>query len=149
MPMYVQAIAAPSFTLKPANRYIGTDAPEIVDASNWNYDWTQFYMSGGDDRVIAPAAGIAYYFDGGAGNDYFRGDILADIVYGEIGDDTLDGWYGADTLNGGDGKDALYGGEDNDILNGDAGDDALWGGIGNDRLAGGAGLDGPMAELHH
>ncbi|MDT3735118.1 MAG: putative Ig domain-containing protein [Denitratisoma sp.] len=106
--------------------------------------------------------------EGGAGDDYLRGDGGADLLFGGEGDDVLAGdadhsrldvrYHGDDELDGGAGNDSLYGqggndvlsgGEGNDTLMGDDaslpaakhGDDTLDGGDGDDLLVGAGGAD--------
>ena len=114
--------------------------------------------------AFVSATGAADILDGGAGNDYLRGDGGDDVLLGGIGvdtlygddetldgvtpgDDLLDGGAGNDQLFGGGGSDRLLGGADNDTLFGDflndpiGANDWLDGGSGNDTLAGGQGDD--------
>ena len=49
-------------------------------------------------RCRTPSNGVAYYFDGGRGNDKFTGDSAGDTAYGREAEDTLHGWSGDDFL---------------------------------------------------
>lgn len=114
------------------SEYNGSGYSNTLNSSNWNYSWTDFFMNNGNDTVITPSTGRAYYFDGGGGNDYFMGDTASDTAWGGTGRDTLYGYSGNDSLHGESGNDSLIGG---------AGNDNLWGGTGTDTLTGGTGTD--------
>ncbi len=95
------------------------------------------------------AAGAADVLDGGAGNDYLKGDAGDDILSGGPGNDQLFGddeagylvALGNDVLDGGTGDDLLAAGDGNDSLSGGAGIDELYGDKGADILDGGEGAD--------
>ena len=42
-------------TIAPA-----TNGADRLDLYNWNYDWTDFYMLGGDDYVDAQDPSVSY-----------------------------------------------------------------------------------------
>ncbi len=75
----------------------------------------QLGTSGAD--VMTADTGVAYYFNGGAGNDAITGGVNADFLVGGGGADMLDGGDGADTFIGGGGNDSFVGGAGVDTAN--------------------------------
>lgn len=98
------------------------------------------FRGGADDDIVAGGNGRDNLRGGDGWDDLFGGDGR-DFLRGDAGDDLLDGGYGRDLLRGGDGSDDLYGGGDNDRLFGEDGRDNLSGDAGSDKLFGGAGRD--------
>lgn len=91
-----------------------------------------------DDPVVADPDLVG---EGGAGDDFLRGQAGHDTLSGAAGQDFLSGADGQDELAGGDGADSLWGDLGDDTLAGDEGDDFLAGCEGNDLLSGGTGED--------
>lgn len=75
----------------------------------------QLGTSGAD--VMTADTDVAYYFNGGAGNDTITGGVNADFLVGGGGADVLDGGAGDDTFIGGGGNDTFVGGAGVDTLN--------------------------------
>lgn len=96
-----------------------------------------FWLDGGfgDDTLIGGDGNDV--LDGGQGNDWLYGMGGSDRLIGGEGDDYLNGGAGNDYLYGGTGRDYLLGGSGNDFLYGDEDEDTLLGGGGNDFLDGG------------
>ena len=76
--------------------------PVVVTAATGN----NFIGTAGDD-VAQSLVGLAWYADGGLGNDRLTGSSMADTILGGWGDDWLDGGAGPDILDGGPGFDTV------------------------------------------
>jgi Ca2+-binding RTX toxin-like protein len=80
----------------------------------------------GDENItLSSDLPVPVTVDGGAGNDWIRGDGGNDTFFGGPGNDRLEGYRGDDTLDGGDGEDELSGYSGADHLAGGPGNDIL------------------------
>lgn len=63
-----------------------------------------------DDMIDVSASSLAYYINGGMGDDSITGGTGNDFLVGGAGNDMLDGGAGADSFIGGGGNDTIMGG---------------------------------------
>ena len=96
---------------------------------------------GGNDTILAAAAGCPAGCHLGVGSQTFEGGEGDDVVFGERGNDILLGGPGNDQLFGGIGDDLLRGGPGNDRLAGGFGADSIDGEEGNDYVRGDSTID--------
>src|SRR5262245_17674825 len=102
----------------------GTNANDIVTVTSvpppsrgFGFASYKVTENGVSKTFLAEAVFGKIYFNGYAGNDFFRNDTALDTVaFGQDGNDTLVGGSGNDYLHGGNGVDSLYGQSGNDSL---------------------------------
>ncbi len=116
------------------------DVRDISGTARGSFDIVQLGTAGADTMTaINPA--LAYYFNGGNGNDTIRGGNGLDFLVGGGGDDLLVGGTNTTNYLAGDGNDLILGSTGVDVADGGAGNDRIFGNTGNDTLTGGAGDD--------
>lgn len=145
----------------------GTDADDTVELSYVNGEYlVHVTVIQGFDQVSSgnwwfkpsQVNGGDVFFNGFAGNDYFRekesylppskalrvigvGGAGNDVMFGSYKNDFLDGGTGNDDLNGGTANDTIFGQDGDDIIRGWSGNDSLFGGYGSDLIYGDSGKD--------
>jgi Ca2+-binding RTX toxin-like protein len=112
---------------------IGTDAPDLVDATHTVVG----QPLPTDNSDLIKGLDGKDNLSGLAGDDRIKGGQGGDTLSGDTGNDTLLGHKGRDTLLGAADDDLLKGGKGADTLTGDTGADMLNGGAGRDTLTGG------------